>query len=79
MAETLIGDLMEIDRSPIPLIPTGELRRFVPEWENAKYLAPCEATCPSGIPVRRRWQLIRDGLVDEGCRSSSKLRPRRAF
>ena len=61
----LIGDLMEIDRSAIPLIPTGNLRRVVPEWENGKYLAPCEATCPSGIPVRQRWQLIRDGLVDE--------------
>jgi len=61
----LIGDLMEIDRSAIPLIPTGELRRLVPEWENGKYLAPCEGTCPSGIPVRKRWQLIRDGLVDE--------------
>jgi len=61
----LIGDLMEIDRSPIPLIPTGDLRRAVPRWENGEYLAPCEATCPSGIPVRQRWQLIRDGLVDE--------------
>jgi len=61
----LIGDLMDIDRSPIPLIPTGDLRRAVPMWEHGKYLAPCEATCPSGIPVRQRWQLIRDGLVDE--------------
>jgi len=61
----LIGDLMEIDRGPIPLIPTGELRRVVPQWENGKYLAPCEATCPSGIPVRQRWQLIRDGRIDE--------------
>ncbi len=61
----LIGDLMEIDRSPIPLITTGEFRRFIPEWEHGKYLAPCEGTCPSGIPVRRRWQLIREGRVDE--------------
>ncbi len=61
----LIGDLMEIDRSPIPLIPTGDLRRVVPQWENGKYLAPCEATCPSGIPVRQRWQLIREGRIDE--------------
>ncbi len=61
----IIGDLMEIDRSPIPLIPTGKLRRFVPVWENRKYAAPCEASCPTGIPVQERWRLIREGRVDE--------------
>jgi NADPH-dependent glutamate synthase beta subunit-like oxidoreductase/NAD-dependent dihydropyrimidine dehydrogenase PreA subunit len=34
-------------------------------WENRKYAAPCEATCPTGIPVQQRWQLIREGRVDE--------------
>jgi len=61
----LIGDLVEGDRSPIPLIVTGELRRFVPVWENRKYLSPCQASCPTGIPVQQRWQLVRDGLMDE--------------
>ncbi len=61
----LVGDLTDLDRSPIPLVPTGELRRFVPVWENRTYLAPCEATCPSGIPVQQRWQLIREGRLDE--------------
>lgn len=61
----LIGDLTTLDRSPIPLIPTGNLRRFVPVWENRKYLAPCEASCPTGIPVHDRWRLIREGRVDE--------------
>ena len=61
----LIGDLTDLDRSPIPLITTGELRRFVPVWENRKYAAPCEATCPTGIPVPERWRLIREGRVDE--------------
>jgi NADPH-dependent glutamate synthase beta subunit-like oxidoreductase/NAD-dependent dihydropyrimidine dehydrogenase PreA subunit len=61
----LIGDLTRLDRSPIPVITTGDLRRFVPVWENRKYLAPCEATCPTGIPVQQRWQLIREGRVDE--------------
>ena len=61
----LIGDLTTLDRSPIPLIPTGELRRFVPVWENRKYAAPCEAICPSGIPVQERWRLIREGRMDE--------------
>ncbi|MBW2072484.1 MAG: FAD-dependent oxidoreductase [Deltaproteobacteria bacterium] len=61
----LIGDLTTIDRSPIPVITTGELRRFVPVWENDAYLPPCEASCPTGIPVYERWRLIRDGRVDE--------------
>jgi len=61
----LIGDLTDLDRSPIPMITTGFLRRFVPVWENRKYLAPCEASCPTGIPVHDRWRLIRDGRMDE--------------
>ncbi len=61
----LVGDLTSLDRSVIPLITRGHLRRFVPVWENYKYMAPCEATCPTGIPVQQRWRLVRDGRVDE--------------
>ena len=61
----LIGDLVSFDRSPIPLIPAGDLRRYVPMWENRKYKAPCEALCPTGIPVQDRWRLVREGRVDE--------------
>ncbi len=61
----LVGDLTDLDRSVVPLITTGELRRFVPVWENYKYKAPCEATCPTGIPVQNRWRLVREGRTDE--------------
>ena len=61
----LIGDLTQLDRSPIPLITNSFMRRFVPVWEDRKYAAPCEATCPTGIPVQERWRLIREGRVDE--------------
>ncbi len=61
----IIGDLTELDRSQIPLITSGKLRRFVPVWENRKYSAPCEASCPTGIPVQERWKLIREGRMDE--------------
>jgi len=61
----LIGDLTDIDRSPIGLIVTGEMRRSVPVWENRKYMAPCQASCPTGIPVQERWRLVRAGLMDE--------------
>jgi len=61
----LIGDLVSFDRSPVPLIPVGDLRRYVPMWENRKYKAPCEAQCPTGIPVHDRWRLVREGRMDE--------------
>jgi len=61
----IIGDLTDLDRSPIPLIVHGDLRRKVPVWENRKFMAPCQASCPTGMPVQKRWQLVRDGLVDE--------------
>jgi NADPH-dependent glutamate synthase beta subunit-like oxidoreductase/glutamate synthase domain-containing protein 3/Pyruvate/2-oxoacid:ferredoxin oxidoreductase delta subunit len=61
----LIGDLTDIDRSPVPLITTGILRRYVPVWENLKFLPPCQASCPTGIPVQKRWEMVRKGLVDE--------------
>lgn len=61
----LIGDLVDFDRSPISVITTGFLRRYVPTWENRKFAAPCEMSCPTGIPVHERWRLIREGRVDE--------------
>lgn len=59
----LIGDLTSADRSPVGLITTGELRRYVPVWANEKYLPPCQANCPTGIPVQKRWELIRKGKM----------------
>jgi NADPH-dependent glutamate synthase beta subunit-like oxidoreductase/glutamate synthase domain-containing protein 3/Pyruvate/2-oxoacid:ferredoxin oxidoreductase delta subunit len=61
----LIGDLSDLDRSPIDVITTGILRRFVPVWENERYLPPCQAGCPTGIPVQKRWALIREGLMEK--------------
>jgi len=61
----LIGDLTDVDRSPIGVITTNHLRRYVPVWENRTYAAPCEAACPTGMPVHERWRLIREGRVDE--------------
>ena len=61
----LIGDLTEIERGTIPLIPSGELRRFVPVWEQNKYQAPCQAACPTSIPVQDRWAMVRADNVDE--------------
>lgn len=61
----LVGDLIEAEMTKIPLITTGDLRRYVPVWANRKYRAPCENACPTGIPVHDRWRMIREGRLDE--------------
>lgn len=71
----LVGDLTAVDRSPIGLITTDELRRFVPVWENCKYMPPCQASCPSGIPVQKRWQLVREGRLAEAVDLSLEYTP----
>jgi len=61
----MLGDLVTIPRSSIDVISTGDLRRYIPIWENGKYQPPCQFACPSGIPVRQRWNLIRSGQWEE--------------
>ena len=61
----IVGDLMSLDTTPIPLIPTGALRRWAPVWDNQKFAPPCQVSCPTGIPVHDRWRLIRNGQIDE--------------
>lgn len=71
----LIGDISSVDRSPIGLIATGELRRYVPVWANEKYLPPCQAHCPTGIPVQKRWELIRKGEMEEAVNLALQYTP----
>jgi NADPH-dependent glutamate synthase beta subunit-like oxidoreductase/glutamate synthase domain-containing protein 3/NAD-dependent dihydropyrimidine dehydrogenase PreA subunit len=61
----LIGDLQETEKDTLPLITRGDLRRYIPVWEQGKYMAPCEAACPTGIPVQERWKMVRLDNIDE--------------
>ena len=61
----LVGDISTTDRSPIPVIATGGLRRYIPVWENHRYQPPCQYNCPTGMPAQRRWELIRGGKISE--------------
>jgi NADPH-dependent glutamate synthase beta subunit-like oxidoreductase/glutamate synthase domain-containing protein 3/NAD-dependent dihydropyrimidine dehydrogenase PreA subunit len=54
-----------LDRSPIGLIETGDLRRRVPFWANHSAAAPCTFYCPVHIPTIDRLRLIRDGKLKE--------------
>lgn len=47
------------------MINTGLYRLRVPSWDNAKFAAPCEFHCPTGIPTQRRYDLLRQGKVEE--------------
>ncbi|MEC4686566.1 MAG: FAD-dependent oxidoreductase [Nitrospirota bacterium] len=49
----------------LPYITTGADRRYRPVWNNEKYAPPCEYNCPTGIPTRKRAELIRTGKVRE--------------
>ena len=61
----LIGDLQETEKGSIPLITKGEFRRYVPVWEQGRYMSPCQAACPTGIPVQDRWAMVRMDNIDE--------------
>lgn len=54
-----------LDRSPIGVIVSGELRRKKPYWANCESAAPCTYYCPVHIPTVDRLRLIREGRIDE--------------
>jgi len=54
-----------LDRSPIDVIVTGDLRRKKPYWANCESAAPCTFYCPVHIPTVDRLRLIREGRIDE--------------
>ncbi|MBN2231624.1 MAG: FAD-dependent oxidoreductase [Deltaproteobacteria bacterium] len=61
----IVGDLLTEDRSLIPYIATGDLRRRVPSWDNGRATAPCAFNCPTAIPTQERTHLLREGRYDE--------------
>ncbi len=54
-----------LDRSPIGLIESNELRRKVPYWANRELAAPCSFYCPVHIPTIDRLKLLREGKGKE--------------
>ncbi len=71
----LIGDLQLIEKGAVPLIAKGDMRRFVPVWEQGKYKSPCQAACPIGIPIQERWHMIRTGLAEEAIEMGLRFTP----
>lgn len=54
-----------LDRSPIGMIETGDLRRKKPFWANRDKAAPCAYYCPVHIPTIDRLRLFREGKEKE--------------
>ena len=61
----LFGDVCDDDYEVLGLVATGKYRQRVPVWENAKYMAPCEFNCTASIPSQQRFNLLREGKIDE--------------
>ncbi|CQR70017.1 NAD-dependent dihydropyrimidine dehydrogenase subunit PreT [Sporomusa ovata DSM 2662] len=72
---SIFGDVCEDDFAVIGAITTGKYRRRVPVWENGKYSAPCEFNCTASIPSQQRFNLLRDGKIDEAYRLVLKYTP----
>ncbi|WP_303850332.1 FAD-dependent oxidoreductase [Seleniivibrio woodruffii] len=61
----IFGDLLQEDYYVANYVETGDLRLKYPEWQNARYSAPCEYNCPVFIPTQKRIALLRQGKVKE--------------
>ncbi|MBO4780353.1 MAG: NAD(P)-binding protein, partial [Selenomonadaceae bacterium] len=56
-------------------VNNGIYRLRVPSWDNAKYAAPCQFMCPTGIPTQQRINFIRKGKIDEALKLILKYTP----
>lgn len=64
----IFSDVFPDDFSVRGLVVHDADRLRRPVWENARHDAPCEHACPAGIPSQRRFNLLRQGRVDEALR-----------
>ncbi|MHC4885634.1 MAG: FAD-dependent oxidoreductase [Planctomycetota bacterium] len=61
----IFGDIYEDDLRVVPMVNREDDRLREPEWLNAMFAAPCEAGCPAGIPSQTRFNLLREGRMEE--------------
>lgn len=61
----IFGDVCVDDYQVVGLVASGLYRQRVPVWENGRYSAPCEFNCPASIPTQTRFNLLREGKIDE--------------
>jgi NADPH-dependent glutamate synthase beta subunit-like oxidoreductase/Pyruvate/2-oxoacid:ferredoxin oxidoreductase delta subunit len=62
----IFGDLVKDDYNHVAgLVNSGADRLKLPHWQDRKYGAPCQTSCPSSIPTQDRINLLRQGKVKE--------------
>lgn len=64
----IFGDVTNDDLSVVGVVACGLNRQRVPLWEDARYNAPCEFNCTASIPSQLRFNLLREGKIDEAYR-----------
>lgn len=65
VADGIFSDVCPDDFFVTDLVTRGVYRQRAPLWENGQYAAPCEFNCPAGIPSQQRYNLLREGRVEE--------------
>jgi len=62
----IFGDVVTDDYEQVAsFVNTGDGRLKIPHWQNKSFAAPCQASCPSGIPTQDRIRLLREGKTRE--------------
>lgn len=62
----IFGDVVADDYDHIAgLVNSGADRLKIPHWQDKRYAAPCESSCPTSIPTQERIKLLRQGKVQE--------------
>jgi NADPH-dependent glutamate synthase beta subunit-like oxidoreductase/Pyruvate/2-oxoacid:ferredoxin oxidoreductase delta subunit len=62
----IFGDLVKDDYAHVAgLVNNGDDRLKIPRWQDKRYGAPCQVSCPSHIPTQDRIKLLRQGKVEE--------------
>ncbi|GHU96512.1 pyridine nucleotide-disulfide oxidoreductase [Deltaproteobacteria bacterium] len=64
----IFSDVFHDDFQVNALVARGEDRLRVPYWENARFAAPCEFFCPASIPSQQRFNLLREGKIEDAYR-----------
>ncbi len=71
----IFNDVFRDDFLVSPMVARGAFRQRVPSWDNVRCAAPCEFNCPASIPTQRRYNLLRQGRVEEAYRLVLQFSP----
>ncbi len=71
----IFSDVAVDDFVVLNTVNRGLYRLRVPSWDNAKFSAPCQFFCPTGIPTQQRLNLLRQGKIADALKLVLKYTP----